>query len=53
MLVNRSRLKEICGELSVTKEFYDEIEKYVEESIKKACKRAVANNRRTVMARDI
>lgn len=53
MLVNRSRVKEICGKLSVTKEFYEELNKHVEQSIKKACERAVENNRRTVMPRDI
>ena len=53
MLVNRTKLKEICGNLSVTQDFYQELERSVEELVKKACKRAVANNRRTVMARDI
>jgi histone H3/H4 len=53
MLVNRTRVKEICGQINVSQEFTDELDKFVEESIKRACKRAVDNNRRTVMARDI
>lgn len=53
MLVNRSKVKEIVGSIQVTKEFYDSLEKNVEEIIKKACKRATSNNRRTVMERDL
>jgi histone H3/H4 len=53
MIVNRTKIKEIVGVMQVTKEFCDELDKYVEETIKKACKRASANNRRSVMARDI
>jgi len=53
MLVNRTKLKEIVGSIQIAKEFEDELEKEVEAIIRKACKRAAANNRRTVMARDI
>jgi histone H3/H4 len=53
MLINRSRVKEVCGNINVTREFLEEMDKHTEETIKKACKRAVENNRRTVMGRDI
>ena len=53
MLINRTRVKEICGKLSLTQEFTEELDRNVEEIIKKACKRAVQNNRRTVMGRDL
>jgi len=53
MLVNKSRTKEIVGGLNLTNEFYEELEEEVENIIRKACKRAVDNNRRTLMARDL
>ena len=53
MLTNRTRIKEVVGSLQVSKEFCDELDKQVEDLIKKACKRAADNNRHTVMARDI
>lgn len=53
MLVNRSKVKEIVGSIQMTKGFVEELDKHVEGVIKKACKRAAANNRRTVMIRDI
>jgi len=53
MLINRSKVKEVVGSMQMTKGFLDELEKHVENTIKKACKRANENNRRTVMPRDI
>ncbi len=53
MLVNRTKLKEIVGSIQITKEFSEELEKEIEEMIRKACKRAIENNRRTVMPRDL
>lgn len=52
MLINKSSLKEKT-ELSVSEEVYEELDKKVEEIIKQAEKRAKANNRRTIFARDI
>ncbi|MEM4330495.1 MAG: DUF1931 domain-containing protein [Candidatus Pacearchaeota archaeon] len=51
-LINRSKLKEIT-ELQVSEEFYNELEKQVEELVKKAEKRAKENFRRTLLARDL
>ena len=53
MLVNRTKVKEIVGSIQITKEFYEVLEKQVEEAIKKACKRATANSRTTLMERDL
>lgn len=53
MLVNRSRTKEIVGGLNLTQEFHESLEEEVESIIRRACKRAVDNNRRTLMARDL
>lgn len=52
-LIVRSKIREYAEELSVSKEFEDALVKKVEELVKKACERAKANNRRTLMARDL
>ncbi len=56
-LVVRTQIKDLAkvGEkqLSVAADFYEEIDKKVLEIIRKACLRAAANNRTTVMGRDI
>lgn len=39
--------------LNVSEDFYIELEKKVKEIISKACQRAKANNRTTVMGRDV
>lgn len=53
MLINRSKLKEIVGSLNLTSEFYESLEEEVEKIVRKSCKRAIDNNRRTLMARDL
>jgi histone H3/H4 len=53
MLINRTKVKEIVGSIQISKEFSEELEKQVEDIIQKACKRATANNRTTIMARDL
>ncbi|MFH2028251.1 MAG: hypothetical protein ABIJ08_03895 [Nanoarchaeota archaeon] len=56
-LVVRSQIKDLArvGErhLSISTDFYVELNKTVENMIKKACERARANGRTTVMGRDI
>ena len=39
--------------LMVSEEFYDALDEKVKELVEKACKRAKANSRNTVMARDL
>lgn len=51
-LVNKSKIREYT-ELSVADEVEVEVEKKVEEMIKKAESRAKANNRRTILVRDL
>ncbi len=52
MIINKSKVKEET-ELSVSEEFYNELDKTVSEVIKKAEQRAKANQRRTLFARDV
>lgn len=51
-LINKSRVKE-TSELQVSEEFLNELEKEVENLIKRAEKRAKENSRRTLLARDL
>lgn len=50
--INKSAIKEKT-ELSVSEEVYAELDKKVEQIIKDAERRAKANNRRTLYARDL
>lgn len=52
-IINRTKLKEIAGELSISGDFPELLEKEVEQIIKKAMERAVANNRKTLMGKDL
>ncbi len=52
MLINKSKAKE-ATEFSVAEEVYTELEKKVEEIIKKAEERARENGRRTIFKRDL
>jgi histone H3/H4 len=57
MLINKSKVKESANvdgkQLNVAEEFYDALEQKNKELIQKACARAKANSRSTVMARDL
>ncbi len=52
-IVVKAKIKEYAGDLNVSSDFAEELDKQVQELVKKACKRAEANSRRTVMAKDI
>ena len=56
-LVVRSQIKNYAkiGEkrLSVSSDFYEAMEKKVAKLVEEACIRAIANNRNTLMARDV
>ncbi len=51
-LVIKSKIKE-ASELAVSEEFIEELDKIIAEEIKQAEKRAKANSRRTLLARDL
>ena len=53
VIIVRSRIKEIVGDLNVSGDFGDELEKKAIQLIKDACARAKANQRRTVMGKDL
>ena len=52
-LVVKAMIKEIAGTFIVSGDFSDAISQKVEQMIKDAIERAKANNRRTVMPKDI
>ncbi len=56
-LVVRSQLKNYAKiedkPLNISTDFFEELNKKVEQMIKDACKRAKLNNRNTVMGRDL
>jgi len=53
MLIVKSKIKELVGEVNVGGDFADALNAKVEQIIKDAIKRAEANGRRTIMAKDI
>lgn len=53
MLVVKAKIKEVAGDFNVAGDLADALNKKVEQLIKDACDRAKANNRRTVMAKDL
>jgi len=56
-VIVKSQVKELAKldgkPLSVSEEFYDALEEKVKKQIEDACKRAKANARNTIMARDL
>ena len=53
MLVVKSSIKEAVGDFNVSSDFAEELDKKVAQLVKDACSRAQANNRKTVMAKDL
>ena len=53
MLVVKAKIKEFTGDMNVAGDFTEALDKKVQELVKAACERAAANNRRTVMGKDI
>ncbi len=53
LLVVKSKIKDYVKNMNVAGDFAKELDKQVKELIKDAQQRAKANNRRTVMAKDL
>ncbi|MEM4263896.1 MAG: DUF1931 domain-containing protein [Candidatus Woesearchaeota archaeon] len=53
MLVVKAKIKEIAGDFNVSGDFADALNKKTEQLVRDALERAKANNRRTVMAKDL
>lgn len=56
MLIVKAKLKDTAkefGDYSVASDFAEKLDAKVKDLVKDACERAKANNRRTVMARDL
>ncbi len=52
-LIVKANIKEVAKDFNVAGDFADALNKKVEDMIKAACSRAEANNRKTVMAKDL
>ncbi|GIU69448.1 MAG: hypothetical protein KatS3mg002_0684 [Candidatus Woesearchaeota archaeon] len=52
-IIVKSKIKEITGQYNVSADFTEALNEKVKQIIKDAVKRAEANNRKTVMGRDI
>jgi histone H3/H4 len=52
-VIVKTKIREMVGTYSVSADFGEELNKKVKQMIQDAVKRAEANNRKTVMARDI
>ena len=53
MLIVKSRIKEIVGEINVGGDFAEALDAKAEQMVRDAVKRAEANGRRTIMAKDL
>jgi histone H3/H4 len=53
MIVVKAKIKELTGECNVAGDFAEALDKKTTQLVKDACDRAKANNRRTVMAKDL
>lgn len=56
MIIVKTQIKDAIaenGNFSISSDLAESLDKQVKEILKKACERAKANNRRTVMSRDL
>ena len=53
MIVVKAKLKEVAQDYSIASDFAEKLDEKVTQLIKDACARAQANNRKTVMGRDL
>jgi histone H3/H4 len=53
LVIVKAKVRDACGEMSVSSDFADALNERVHEMIKKAVWRAKENGRRTVMGKDI
>ncbi|MBN2141971.1 DUF1931 domain-containing protein [Candidatus Woesearchaeota archaeon] len=53
LLVVKAKVREMCGDMSVSSDFADVLNERVNQLVTKAIWRAKENGRRTVMGRDI
>ncbi len=53
MIVVKSKIKEVSGNCNVSGDFAEALNKAAVEQVKAAAKRAEANNRKTVQAKDV
>ena len=53
LLVVKAKIKDVVGDYNVSGDFADALDILVREQVKKAVARAEANNRKTVMAKDL
>mgnify|MGYP006277538109 CR=1 FL=1 len=52
-LIVKSNIKNVAGDLNISSDFSEQLNEEIHKLIQKACERAKANNRNTVMGRDL
>ncbi len=52
-IIVKSKIKELAGDYSVSSDFADVLNAKVKQLVQDAIKRAEANNRKTIMGRDL
>ncbi|MFT4312119.1 MAG: hypothetical protein ACMXYF_02720 [Candidatus Woesearchaeota archaeon] len=52
-VIVRQKVKELAGQMSVSKDYYPQLEELVTQLIEKSKNRAQNNGRTTIMARDL
>ena len=52
-LIVKSEVKRVAGEFNVSRDVYDKLQRETTELVMKAAKRAEANGRKTICARDL
>ena len=53
MIINKTKVKDMVGTMSLSKDFCDALDAHTKEVMQKAIQRARANNRNTLMPRDL
>lgn len=53
MIVVKAQIKEVAKEFNISGDFAETLDRKVTEIVLAACERARANNRRTIMAKDL
>lgn len=53
LIINKSRVKDAAGDFRVSSDFYDALDKAVNEEIREAKRRADENGRSTLMPYDL
>jgi len=53
MIIVKTKIKELVGNLNISSDLAEALDKEVQETLRKAVERAKENGRKTVMAKDL